>query len=200
MWGVLIKYNSYQDNLDYEQYIKWQIDFLNECYRVLKDTGVIYYNHKERHIKGFYFNPINIVQQSKIKPLQTIIWNRYSGTTFNIGRFVNCYEQIIVGYKSDNYMRINKKYEKEFDVWDISPVRKATQVATFPVDLPYKIIQAYDYKKELLVLDPFMGSGTTGIACKELDRDFIGIEIDEKYFNSAKNRIENHEIKKEKKK
>lgn len=41
------------------------------------------------------------------------------------------------------------------------------------------------------VLDPFMGSGTTGVACKELGRDFIGIEIDEKYFNIAKERIEN---------
>ena len=40
------------------------------------------------------------------------------------------------------------------------------------------------------VLDPFMGSGTTGVACKELNRNFIGIELDEKYFNIAKERIE----------
>ena len=42
-----------------------------------------------------------------------------------------------------------------------------------------------------LVLDPFMGSGTTGVACKNLNRDFIGIELDENYFNIAKERIEN---------
>lgn len=40
------------------------------------------------------------------------------------------------------------------------------------------------------ILDPFMGSGTTGIACKKMNRDFIGIEIDEKYFQIAKERIE----------
>lgn len=40
------------------------------------------------------------------------------------------------------------------------------------------------------VLDPFMGSGSTGVACKELNRNFIGMEIDEKYFNIAKDRIE----------
>lgn len=43
------------------------------------------------------------------------------------------------------------------------------------------------------VLDCFMGSGTTGVACKELDRNFIGIEIDENYFNIAKERIESHD-------
>jgi site-specific DNA-methyltransferase (adenine-specific) len=41
------------------------------------------------------------------------------------------------------------------------------------------------------VCDPFMGSGTTGVACKELGRNFIGIEIDEKYFEIAKKRIAN---------
>ena len=44
-----------------------------------------------------------------------------------------------------------------------------------------------------VVIDPFMGSGSTGVACKNLDRQFIGIEIDEKYFNIAKERIENIE-------
>ena len=41
-----------------------------------------------------------------------------------------------------------------------------------------------------MVLDPFMGSGTTGVACLNTDRDFIGIEIDPKYFEIAQKRIE----------
>ena len=44
------------------------------------------------------------------------------------------------------------------------------------------------------VVDPFMGSGSTGVACKLLNRNFIGIEIDPKYFDIAKKRIENTEI------
>lgn len=43
--------------------------------------------------------------------------------------------------------------------------------------------------KDYIVIDPFMGSGTTGVACLELGRDFIGIELDEKYFNIAQQRI-----------
>lgn len=192
--GCLIKYNSYSDDLSYDDYIQWQIEVLNECYRVLKDNGVLYYNHKERHIKGYYFNPLHIVEKTNFKVLQTIIWNRYSGMTFNIGRYVNCYETITVAYKTKKYMRINKKYEKEFDVWSFPPERKPLQIASFPIELPRRIIRGYDDKKDLTVLDPFMGSGTTGVACKELNRNFIGIELDEKYFNIAKERIEKHEV------
>ena len=43
--------------------------------------------------------------------------------------------------------------------------------------------------KDITIVDPFMGSGTTGLACKNLNRKFIGIEIDETYFNICKNRL-----------
>ena len=45
-----------------------------------------------------------------------------------------------------------------------------------------------------LILDPFMGSGTTGVACLNTNRFFIGMELDDDYFNIAKERIGNHEI------
>lgn len=58
-----------------------------------------------------------------------------------------------------------------------------------PLDLIKQLIK-FSSNRGGLVLDPCMGSGTTGIACKELDRDFIGIELDKEYFEIAKNRIE----------
>ena len=49
----------------------------------------------------------------------------------------------------------------------------------------------------MTVLDPFMGSGTTGVACRNLKRNFIGIELNEDYFNTAKKRIESHTVQSE---
>jgi site-specific DNA-methyltransferase (adenine-specific) len=58
-----------------------------------------------------------------------------------------------------------------------------------PVEL-MKILIQNSTEGGQIVIDPFMGSGTTGVACKELNRNFIGIEIDEKYYEIAKRRIE----------
>ena len=59
-----------------------------------------------------------------------------------------------------------------------------------PCDLFKYIIETYS-QGGATILDPFMGSGTTGVACKELGRNFIGIEIEKKYFDIAKRRIDN---------
>ncbi len=57
-----------------------------------------------------------------------------------------------------------------------------------PIELIEKLIKDSTNKGDT-VLDPFMGSGTTGIACKKAGRKFIGIEITEKYYNISKNRL-----------
>ena len=59
-----------------------------------------------------------------------------------------------------------------------------------PVDLIEYFILTYTNKKDT-VLDPTMGSGTTGVVCRNIDRNFIGIELDEIYYNIAKDRIDN---------
>lgn len=62
-----------------------------------------------------------------------------------------------------------------------------------PVPLFEYLIKTYTNEGET-VLDNVMGSGTTGVACKNLNRNFIGMELDEDYFNMAKERIENHQV------
>lgn len=76
------------------------------------------------------------------------------------------------------------------NVWEINicSERGIKHPAKFPVELAEKHIETWSNKGDI-VLDPFMGSGSTGVACKNINRDFIGIELDENYFNIAKDRI-----------
>jgi len=84
---------------------------------------------------------------------------------------------------------VTSDYERT-NVWKIQPVTNSAHPASFPLALADKVIRYYSYVSNT-ILDPFLGSGTTGVACMNTGRNFIGIEKDEKYFNIAKQRIEN---------
>ena len=80
--------------------------------------------------------------------------------------------------------------EATLDVWDIPPAhaRRIGHPAPFPVALPARLIQLYTYERDL-VLDPFMGSGTTLIAAVEANRRSVGYDIDPKYVELARTRL-----------
>ncbi len=73
-------------------------------------------------------------------------------------------------------------------IWDLSPDTKNKFPAPFPVELPFNCIKAC-CPEGGIVLDPYMGSGTTGIASKRLGMNFIGIDINKEYCEKAKERI-----------
>lgn len=86
------------------------------------------------------------------------------------------------------------EYGQRFSIWDQPPEnsnRERTHPAQFPRQLATDHIRSWSNEGDT-VLDPFMGSGTTGIACKDLGRSFIGIEKVEKYFQIASERIDSH--------
>lgn len=85
---------------------------------------------------------------------------------------------------------VNGNYERT-NIWKVSPVRNVDHPATFPIELAKKVIRYYSYKDDI-VYDPFMGSGTTALACKKLNRNFIGSEINLDYYNSANDRINDY--------
>ena len=98
---------------------------------------------------------------------------------------------------SDNLVNIGRKTISENkikgNIFEYSPMKmKAQKIkhpAMFPPELAEDMINSWTNIDDI-ILDPFMGSGTTGVACKNLNRNFIGIELDEGYFNIAKERIE----------
>ena len=82
-----------------------------------------------------------------------------------------------------------KKDKIQKNIWDFAVAHtKFNHPAIFPLNLIKDHINSWTNENDI-ILDPFMGSGTTGVACKELNRKFIGIEIVEEYFNIAKERI-----------
>lgn len=91
--------------------------------------------------------------------------------------------------------KINK-YGKRFNIWKINEEKQSHKIghpAMFPLQLAQDHIISWSNENDI-ILDPFMGSGTTGVACKRLNRNFIGIELDKNYFEIAKKRIDNEQV------
>lgn len=81
-----------------------------------------------------------------------------------------------------------------YDWWNVNQVKNVSKEKTsHPCQMPLEVMEKAIgiIPGEYTIIDPFMGSGTTGVACKKQNKNFIGIEIDSEYFNIAKNRIEN---------
>ena len=92
------------------------------------------------------------------------------------------------GRTKKTFILNNKRYKN--NIWEIPIAQNETNhPAVFPLQIALDHIKSWSNKGDI-VLDPFLGSGTTGIASAILDRNFIGIEINKEYFELSKNRIE----------
>ena len=96
--------------------------------------------------------------------------------------------------KTDKENTISRDEFLEFtkSIWEFPTVsaKKIGHPAPFPEELPYRLIQLYSFKNDV-VLDPFMGSGTTCLAAMKSDRNYIGYDIKEDYVKLAQKRINN---------
>ena len=95
----------------------------------------------------------------------------------------------------DNYYSSTERYPRSIQIFSTDTQLSALHPTQKPVKLLEYLIKTYTLENET-VLDNCMGSGSTGIACKNLNRNFIGIELDEYYFKLAKERIEKHNVSK----
>jgi DNA modification methylase len=100
-------------------------------------------------------------------------------------------DKIVRSYKDEvlNKSLVLEEYERS-NVWLINPETKSKHLAPYPEKLSDNIIKYYSFYGDL-VLDPFLGSGTTLVSCKKYGRNGIGFEIHEEYVNMSKNRLDN---------
>jgi site-specific DNA-methyltransferase (adenine-specific) len=184
-----IDYSEYDDNLSEEDYSEWMVNILNEMMRIIKVDGSIFFNHKPRRHKNKVHLPTDFISKSDLNIYQLIIWNRLSSPNIRKDVLLPCTEHIywLCKSKPKTYKdNIDSKFNSE--VWIINPDRGNKHPAPFPKKLVETCLLLTS-KEGDLVLDPFLGSGTTAVVSDELNRNFIGIELDEKYLNITKSRL-----------
>jgi modification methylase len=190
-----VKYDSIRDIKTEEDYQDNQIEVLNEIFRVTKDGGAFFYNHKIRWEKGRMIHPMEWLQKTKWTIRQEIIWNRMIAANIRGWRFWQVEERIYWLYKPINNNKIGKELESKHalltSIWRFPPERNNEHPAPFPLILPTRIIYSILNSEDGIVLDPYCGSGTTLVAAKLLDKKYVGIDISNEYINTSKHRLEN---------
>ncbi len=218
-YNVGIEYDAWTDELDWSEYVTFATDWLSEVYRVLKPDGRIALNilyevnmmtHGGRVFVaseywqlmkeiGFKFAGIvDLVEDCPHRVKYTAFgsWLRPSAPYI-----YNPKECIIIAYKERwkrdtkgaSYFKETPSHKKEFleltsGMWKYQAETRGLTKANFSVDLPLKALKILSFQDDL-VLDPFMGSGTTAEACIRLKRKYIGFEISKTYCEIANERV-----------
>ena len=161
------------------------IEYLSEFYRLLKDGSHCYVMTNHVNLQEM----LNTATECGFHFIKSLIWNKGNKI---MGQFYMSQFEYILFFRKGKGKKINKcgtadilnvpnKKTKGEDGKNIHDTEK-------PVELMKILIENSSQEGEL-VLDPFIGVGAVGIACKELNRDYIGIELDENYYNIACSRI-----------
>ena len=181
--ALLDGYSNYNDNMPHEDYVNWQRRCLDSMMRVLRDDGAIFYNHKWRVQNGLLQDRNDILDGFPVR--QIIIWKRNGGINFNRGYFLPTFEVIYLIAKKD--FKLAPKANAMGDVWKIKQTRDNPHPAPFPIELAERCVSS---TMADVVLDPFMGSGTTALASINNGRKWIGIDISKEYCKMTLDRIE----------
>lgn len=159
-------------------------NYIKECYRILKNNTAMYMFCNCDRVDFFKQQ----LEQAGFIIKNMIIWVKNNWTAGDLkAQFAKRYEIMFLvnkGRKHFNGKRLT-------DVWNFDRVAGKNQLHQNqkPVDLLEQCILKHSNENDV-VFDGFMGSGSTGVACLNTNRNFIGIELNENYFNIAKERIE----------
>lgn len=175
-------YTHHEDTMPHDKYVAWQRECLTQMMRLIRDDGAIFYNHKWRVQNGVLQDRQDIVSGFPVR--QIIIWRRKGGINFNAGYFLPTYEVIYLIAKKK--FKLAPKANALGDVWEFTQEMNNSHPAPFPVRLIERIIGS---TKAKVILDPFMGSGTTAVAARNLGRNYIGIDISPDYCQMAERRL-----------
>jgi DNA modification methylase len=206
-------YDSYDDNMPYEDYLNWMDKLFAECHRLLRSGGRICVNigdGSNGSVPTHADFTIRMRDKLGFIPMTTIVWDKRQigcSTAWGSYQSPSCpsfptqFEFIIVmGKDTLKHAGDKKKISvggKEFQrnsraLWSFPPETRMMELynhpACFPEELPKRLIQQLTYEEDI-VLDSFSGAGTTCVAAKKLNRRYIGIEMSEQYYERSLRRL-----------
>lgn len=183
------------DFMPEDEYEKWQIEILNECWRVLKPDGSLFYNHKVRLAKHKASHPLEWCLKTKLVFRQELIWDRHSTLALAPIRFLPTTELILWFTKERRQPNFKRNIDAvhKTEVLRINPEKDNDHPAPFPKELVDALLVHIDNKEgTAVVLDIFAGSGTTLIAGIERGFKTLGFEKSESYVEMANKRIDTY--------
>ncbi len=179
------KHSPYPDDLPEGEYQWQQIEILDMCWDITRLEGSLFYEHTNRIRDGLQISPYRWLFKTKWLDKQEIVWENRSHN-FDKIRFLPKTQRIYWMVKQSSTQLENNDLLFE-DLWRLKPEgTKGSHARAFPQTLPDRILDCFPSAK--LILDPFLGSGTTAYCAKKLNRRCIGIEIEEKYCEIATKR------------
>jgi len=220
-YNVDIKYETYDDRIPYDKYLEFSEKWLTKCYSLTKDDGRLCLNIPLDKNKGgqqsVCADLTTLAKKVGWKYHATIIWNEQnisrrtawgSWLSASAPFVIAPVEVIVVLYKNrwkkTSGTKISDITREEFiewtnAVWNFSGESKNRigHPTPYPIELPKRCIKLFSFVEDT-IFDPFLGSGTTLIACLETNRNGIGIEIDRNYCQLTVKRLKEHGLEQQK--
>ena len=189
---ISTKYTEFSDNLPIEEYNEFHTNVLKELLRV---SDLIFYNIQI--VTGSKRSIFKMIGEFSENLKEIIVWDKGNGQPAMQQQVLNRRTELILIFEKD--YPISRQFRKrgEFkrgtldDLWLIKRGKKVggeNHGAIFPEELISTIIENFS-KEGDIIYDPFMGTGTTAVVAKQLDRKFIGSEISQKYIEIAEERL-----------
>lgn len=191
-FNVGYHYNEYDDTMDEDAYFSMlNFVFGNEPHVIINYPETL---HKHSYMIGEF-------------PTKIVSWV-YNSNTAKQHRDIAFYgikpdfKRMGQPFKNPNDKRIREKIlqgkmARLYDWWNVNQVKNVSKTHSHPCVMPFTVMKNIIgvLPADHIIIDPFMGSGTTGAACMELGRDFIGIELNEEYFKIATARLSHKQEK-----
>ena len=181
------KYNKYEyfdDGID--DYLEWSIQVIDQLLRVTK-------NHIFWNIQANYYNKKDVyklIGHYADKIQQNFIWHKPDGIPSSQKYYVSNFVEYIIGFTNQKYIKSNEIFITNLLEFKASNGNKNKQhKAAMNIEVADWFIKNFTKPGET-ILDPFLGTGTTGVSAFKHQRNFIGIEISKEYFDYAQQRID----------